>query len=341
MQLGSSFICDRRVTVFGFIPTPWVCGGIMTPVTPERTKLRCTDCGHEKAFPVPLTQMKRLCRGLGFAVAIASVTLAFVPVAYSAPPQQPLASCHQFIPYGMPLTIKGVPLSADSTHAFVCRRAYLVYNDEAAKLPEWVAYTLTPAHAIGCATRSNAFAADNTLPEDSRAKPADYVGSGYDMGHIAPDGDMRWNLDVERESFQLSNMTPQLPGLNRGLWKLLETAVRAGAYENGHTLLIYAGPIYNVATDKKIGSDQVDVPTGFYKIVVDMTTNQYVAFLFPQADDLGNDLNSVYTTLESVEFKTGIIFPIPFSAAESKIWTFDFKKLTVDMKDKCHGSSVE
>jgi endonuclease G len=335
MQLGSAFICDCRVKIFGFIPTPWVCGGIMTPVTPERTKLRCNDCGHEKAFPSHLSQVKRLCRGLGFAVAVAIIAMIFAPTAYSAP-QQPLASCHQFVPYGTPLTSKGELLAVDSTHAYVCRHAYLVYNDEAAKLPEWVSYTLTPEHAIGCAARSNAFAADDTLSEGNRAKPADYVGSGFDMGHIAPDGDMRWDLGVERESFMLSNMTPQLPGLNRGLWKLLETAVRADAYENGHTLLIYAGPIYDVTTDKKIGSDQVDVPTGFYKIVVDTVTGQYTAFLFPQAGDLGTDLESVHVLLPVVEAKSGLTFPLPVFATESPIWQYNFKKLTVDIKAKCH-----
>ena len=70
-------------------------------------------------------------------------------------------------------------------------------------------------------------------PQGGRAEPADYVGSGFDMGHIAPDGDMRWDPDVERKSSMLSNMTPQLPGLNRGLWKLLKTAVRAGADQSG------------------------------------------------------------------------------------------------------------
>ena len=336
MQLGSAFVCDCRVKIFGFIPTPWVCGGIMKPVTPERTKLRCIECGHEKAFPCALSQVKRLCRGLGFAVAVAMVALIFAPTVYSVPPEQPLSSCHQFVPYGTPLTIRGELLTADSTHAYICRRAYLVYSDEVAKLPEWVSYTLTPEHAVGCEVRSNAFAADDTLPEGGRAKPADYVGSGFDMGHIAPDGDMRWDPDVERESFMLSNMTPQRPGLNRGLWKLLETAVRAGAYESGHTYLIYAGPVYDVATDKKIGTDQVDVPTGFYKIVVDTVTGQYVAFLFPQAGDLGNDLESVHTMLTNVEAKAGITFPLPPNAVESKIWVYDFRKLTVDTKAKCH-----
>lgn len=47
---GSEFICDRHVRVLGFIPTPWICGGIMKPVPPELIKLRCESCGHGKFF---------------------------------------------------------------------------------------------------------------------------------------------------------------------------------------------------------------------------------------------------------------------------------------------------
>lgn len=58
---GSEFICDRHVRVLGFIPTPWICGGIMKPVPPNRTKLRCEECGHEKDFnPVRRARFMRM-----------------------------------------------------------------------------------------------------------------------------------------------------------------------------------------------------------------------------------------------------------------------------------------
>jgi endonuclease G, mitochondrial len=250
--------------------------------------------------------------------------------AFAAPAQHPAAYCKQFLPYGSPTVAEphgiGIP---------VCRTAYTLLSDQSAEIPVWVAYTLTPEHALGCAVRSNAFTADDSLPDGERAKPTDYAGSGYDIGHIAPDGDMSWDPDVERESFILTNMTPQLPGLNRGIWKLLETSVRAHAYESGHTLLIYAGPVYNVAKDAKIGKDRIDVPTAFYKIVVDMKTGEYTAFLFPQAGDQGNDLEKVHSSLAEVERATGIMFPMPRGAKDAPIWSADFKALATAKKAQC------
>jgi endonuclease G len=261
-----------------------------------------------------------------------TLLLAFVVAApaFAAPAQHPAAYCAQFLPYGTPT----VSASHDTT-APVCRTAYTLLSDETAKIPVWVAYTLTPAHALGCVARSNAFTADDSLPDGERAKPSDYAGSGYDIGHIAPDGDMSWDPAVERESFILSNMTPQLPGLNRGIWKLLETSVRARAYEGGHELLIYAGPIYSVSKDSKIGADKVDVPTAFYKIVIDTKTGEYTAFLFPQAGNQGNDLEKVHSTLAAVEQATGIKFPLPRGAKDSPIWSVDFKALATAKKAQC------
>jgi endonuclease G, mitochondrial len=256
--------------------------------------------------------------------------IALVSTAFAVPAQHPAAYCAQFLPYGVPNVPAGVHHVAP-----VCRTAYTLVSDETAKIPIWVAYTLTPAHALGCVVRSNAFTADDSLPDGDRAKPTDYAGSGYDIGHIAPDGDMSWDTNVERESFILSNMTPQLPGLNRGIWKLLETSVRAHAYESGHTLLVYAGPVYNVAKDAKIGKDQIDVPTAFYKIVVDTQTGGYTAFLFPQEGNQGNDLEKVHSTLAAVERATGITLPMPRGAKDAPIWSVDFKALATAKKAQC------
>lgn len=245
------------------------------------------------------------------------------------PSPKSLENCNQFIPYGQP------SLSHQINAVYRCRTGYFLENDTDAKIPVWVAYTLTPEHAIGCAARSNAFAPDQSLSKANRADPKDYAKSGFDIGHIAPDGDMSWDSAVERESFILTNMTPQQPHLNRGSWKLLESDVRAWAQERNHTLLIYAGPIYNIATDKKIGAGNIDVPTQFYKIVIDTNTSEVLSFIFPAAGIDNNELSGLCVSVTTVETLSGISFPLPAKYQESRIWPVDLNSFTKAKKEKC------
>lgn len=233
------------------------------------------------------------------------------------------------VPYGDPV-IK----SLTATDPIICRTAYCLQYDDVAKVPLWDSHSLTPAHSYGCIARSNAFAADKSLGAES-SKPTDYAHSGYDIGHISPDADMAWDNTVEHESFILSNMAPQLPGFNRGIWKVLEVDVRAWAYERNHTLLIYAGSVVKPG-DKTIGDDKVDVPTEFYKIVIDEQTNEYLAFMFPHKEGLGADVTPYLTSLQSIETATGITFPIPSSAKEDHaLWTVDVGKYNAAKKVGC------
>jgi len=262
--------------------------------------------------------------------------LACMDISYAATqaPAQPIAACQTQAPYGFPQTThQGVAL---------CHHAYATFVDPTAKIPEWVVYTLTPAHALGCLPRTNAFAADQSLPTGS-ATPQDYAGTGYDKGHVAPDGDMSFDDQAENESFLMTNMLPQQPALNRGIWKLLETSVRGWAFQLNNTFTIYAGPIYS-ANDPKIGKGVV-VPHGFYKIVIDDNTGYVAAWAFPHAPsqgNLGTDLTKFRTTVAGIEQITGIKFPVPAGAKElaaGQEWPVDFGKLTVSKRQKCGANS--
>ena len=223
---------------------------------------------------------------LTFILSLASIqSFAFV----QAPPK-PLAACSAMAPYGFPSAGKG-------TTSF-CRTGYATEYDSAAKIPQWGVYTLTPAQTEGCVPRSNAFAADASIANG--ATPQDYNGTGYDKGHNIPDGDQSYTTQTEYESFLMTNMTPQLPGLNRGIWKLLESSVRAWAMERNHNITVYAGPIYDIKTDKTIGKGVV-VPHAYFKIVIDQSTNEVLAYVFPQQGDLGNDLTKFQVTVAQAE----------------------------------------
>ena len=130
----------------------------------------------------------------------------------------PEASCTAYEKYGK-ITVS----KPDAT--LICRQGYITLHDNQAKVPVWTAWTITPQTVNGCVPRSNAFAADQSVP--GGATPADYAGTGYDKGHMAPDGDQSWDQQVEFESFLMTNMSPQAGSLNRGIWKLLEKIGRA------------------------------------------------------------------------------------------------------------------
>ena len=248
---------------------------------------------------------------------------------------QAIASCQVHAPWGFP--------QAKKQGTGICRHAYVTLNDTEAKIPVWVSYTLTPQNALGCVPRSNGFAADNSLPKGKRAELSDYAKSGYDIGHVAPNGDMSFDNQAELESFLLTNMYPQLPGLNRGIWKLLETATRGWAVQRGHPIVVYVGAIYGPG-DKTIGANQVVVPHMFYKIVTDTVTGEVMAFAFKHEGGQGNDLTKVRVSLDAIEKASGVAFAFPANAKEvpgGQIWPVDYGALTNAKRAKCKGSGEQ
>ena len=155
--------------------------------------------------------------------------------------------------------------------------------------------------------RSNKFVSD-PMVKGATAMNEDYTRSGYDRGHMAPAGDMKWSAKAMRESFYLSNICPQKPGLNRGIWKDLEEQARLWAKENG-SLLIVTGP---VITDdlKRLGKNRVGIPKTFYKVICTITNGkpEGVGFLFDNKDYGKTPLKSMMIPIDSVEKVTGIDF---------------------------------
>jgi endonuclease G len=228
------------------------------------------------------------------------------------------------------------PTSLRSDTTLICRQGYFTLHDNQAKIPVWTAWTVSPKTVNGCWPRTNAFVADKSLPADKRADPKDYAGSGYDQGHLANDAHQSWDQQVEYESFLMTNMAPQKPGLNRGIWKLLESATGAWAYNRGHTLTVYAGSVYDVEKDKKIGAGKVVVPSGFWKIVVDNDTREVLAFYFPHREDLGSDLSKVQVTVADVEQTSGIVFLVPGDKkVKAKLWDISYKEVAANKKAVC------
>ena len=194
----------------------------------------------------------------------------------------------------------------NSKDKIITHTGYSLLYNEIHEQADWVAYELTKEETIKLYERTNKFILDpkvNTIT----ASEIDYKGSGYDRGHLAPASDMGWSSTSMKESFYYSNMSPQKPSFNRGIWKKLEELVRTWAVENNN-LYIVTGPVL-IDELKSIGIDKVSVPKYYYKVILDFSQPSIkgIGFILP---NLGSkeSLKKYAVTIDSVEKFTGIDF---------------------------------
>ena len=272
--------------------------------------------------------MKKIITSLLLLIAISSH-------AWTQRPPFPVEQCKVHSPYGFAATAR--PAQP------ICREAFLVAYDAPVRIPAYVAYTLLPQNALGCWPRTNAFVADQSVPNG--ATPADYAGTGYDKGHAAPDGDLSWSQQVEYESFLMTNMYPQHGSLNRGIWKLLETSVRGWAVQRNQPYTIYVGALYG-AGNEFIANGKIIVPHGYYKIVINNATGEIAGWKFPHTKpyvNLGNDLTKFRVPVANIMQEAGVKYAFPANATElapGAEWKVDFGALTNAKRAKC-GKSAE
>jgi endonuclease G, mitochondrial len=212
-------------------------------------------------------------------------------------------------------TAFGLPHS-DKVVIDVCHTGYHSAYDETAKIPRWVEYQLTGPHAVGCIKRGNWFHPEETVANSP--VPKDYTRSGYDRGHQAPAGDFAWDKAEDRDTFSMANMAPQRPGLNREEWVELEETVRAWAQDRG-PLTILVGPVIGV-NDATISARKIDVPVGFWKVIVDKD-GKAIAFYMENKTIAKGDLTPYITTIANIEKLTGLTLPVKES--ESELWPVD------------------
>jgi endonuclease G len=156
-------------------------------------------------------------------------------------------------------------LAADTRE--LCFNVFTVMHSGITHTPLWSAEHLQAGNvaAAGQLTRENVFHPETRLPAGERAELSDYARSGFDRGHMAPNGDMP-DRDSQYDSFSLANMVPQDGENNRHLWAAIEGAVRKLARRDGE-LYVVTGPAFLGSDVKRIG--KVLVPTHLYKLVWD------------------------------------------------------------------------
>lgn len=212
----------------------------------------------------------------------------------------------------------------------ITHKGYTVSYNYDWKIPNWVAYELTDIEVQGEVPRYDRFKPDPMVPQNVTATTNDYKHSGYDRGHMAPAADMKWDEQAMRESFYLSNICPQNPNLNGGVWKDLEEQVRDLASQKGR-IFVVCGPIVNDVSTT-IGENKVVVPQAFFKVLLQEEKGEIHTIGFVYENKSGKRPMSTYAmTVDEVEEFTGIdFFPsLPNKIEKKAESVVDFMKWTI------------
>jgi len=194
-----------------------------------------------------------------------------------------------------------------STTGDVVRHTWftLSYNEDHEQA-EWVAYELTREHLNeNWAERPNSFRPDPEVRTES-ATPRDYTGSGYDKGHLCPAADMAFDDGAIDETFFMSNMSPQVPAFNVGIWRELEELTRDWARKFKHVYVV-TGPILTVQDLGQIGFSKVTVPGAYYKVLLAPDQQKAIAFMLPNAVST-QPVMDYSCSIDQVEKRSGLDF---------------------------------
>lgn len=217
-------------------------------------------------------------------------------------------------------TSLGVPFDRDTTDDYlIIRPQYVVSYSNAKGQPNWVASELNSAWYGDVERYEGNFITDNSLPASFlKIKDGDYTNSGYDRGHLVRSEERTATVDDNKSTFLMSNIIPQTPDLNRGVWLKLEYECERLCKEENKELFVVAGGIfYSNKTLNDAG--KVVIPDSCFKIIVVLDKGQslanvtsstkVIAVAMPNIAGIRTDAYSKYlTTVDRIEASTGYDF---------------------------------
>lgn len=181
-----------------------------------------------------------------------------------------LADCRAMMAGGQPPAVADDPALRG-----LCFDAFAVVHDASTRTPKVVLQaidrtSLTAAQAV---PRVDGFYEEARLPAAERSTLADYRGSGYDRGHMAPAADMP-TANASAQSFSLANVVPQVPAFNSGAWSRIESDTRSYAMRAAGVVHVVTGAVFDAGSAFIGQGRRVQVPTVLFKLVHDPATGQ-------------------------------------------------------------------
>jgi endonuclease G, mitochondrial len=206
----------------------------------------------------------------------------------------------------------------------ITRPQYALSYSKKKGTANWASWELNAAW-IGTTERADNFSPDDELPTGwERIKPADYTGSGFDRGHLANSADRSRSPEDNIPTFLMTNIIPQAPDNNRGVWVGLENYCRQLA-KAGKQLFIVSGGhgqggIGSKGLKATVGKGKVIVPALTWKVILVLDkpnsgvagvnkNTRTIAVIIPNKQGIEADPWQKYvTSVQEVEKLTGYQF---------------------------------
>lgn len=206
----------------------------------------------------------------------------------------------------------GVPqaarLNVQTFHRVFRNEGFMLGYSDWRGQPLWVTYRLAPIGERKNLPRPGRFSADARA--FSWIGHDDYTASGFDRGHLAPNYAISqlYGPEAQKQTFLMSNISPQRPNLNQKVWQRLEeTAADAFAPAFGE-VWVTTGPVFEPAA-RRIASGKVAVPSAFYALfAVPGPEPKLLAFLIPQTVRGDEPLERFIVSVDAIERQTGLDF---------------------------------
>ena len=250
-------------------------------------------------------------RRLGFV----GLGLSFI-VFSAAPVSATIGVAYQML-LGNPSSATADP--SNHSHYLIQRDVEALDFNDTRRLPNWASWNLTTSDT-GSSGRSSSFYADASLPSGFyQVQSTGYSGSGYDRGHMCPSGDRTDTVADNDETFLMSNIIPQSPDNNQGVWANLEGYCRTLAAA-GNEVLITCGP-EGFSGARTASSGLVYIPSNVWKIIVVVppgvgetlnrisNSTRVITVSIPNVQGVRSDPWQNYlTSVNQLETNTGLTF---------------------------------
>lgn len=257
--------------------------------------------------------MKPLARKAFLLICALAATALFIGVAAPCPdpPLSPSVSWQCFYA-GMPIADESIVGDIQ----LLDNIGFVVGYSNSRKNPLWVCYQVCSPMSCTISDRSSSWFKNDTRTTTNVSTSFDYATTGLDRGHLAPNSAIAacYGPEAQRQTFLMTNISPQPSSLNQGPWKDLEDEVKQLASLWGQAWVI-TGAVFDDVVEMLPSTAisealKPEVPDAFYKIIIYENTGSPVVLAYLMSKDVSRSagFEASTTSMDAIESLTGLDF---------------------------------